>query len=175
MKEVFQIDFLSIFLWGIVAFAIMSAVAITYNIAKKMLKPAPQVSPPTLSTAKEYFITIDVNDAMLSYNQAKNDFDTMKYKSSISYCYSAVRDILSKILNYLNIQFPQDLNIVDMSSLMLSKGVLVSFVEPTQHINSIRLRSMLDQPVSKEEVSWMLSASKTIIDTCKELPITVYS
>ena len=171
----FQIDVFAIFLWSVVAFGIMSAVAITYNIAKKRSKSAPQVSPSTLSTAKEYFITVDVNDAMLSYNQAKNDFDAMKYKSSISYSYLAVRDVLSKILNCLNIQFPQDLNIVDMSSLILSKGVRISFVEPTQHINSIRLRSMQDQPISKEEVFWMLSASKTIIDTCKELPITVYS
>jgi len=172
---VFQIDVFILSLWGIVTFCIMSAVAIIYNLAKKMAKPTPKISLSTLSTVKEYFITIDVNDAILSYNQAKSDFDSMKYKSSIFYCHSAVRDVLSKTLNYLNVQFAQDLNIVDMSSLIQSRGVRLSLVETARHINSIRLRSMQDQPVSKEEVLWMLLASKEIINACKELPVTVYS
>ena len=168
-----QIDFIAIFMWGIIAFGIVLIISITYNIAKKMLTSQPSTQQ-KLSAVKEYFITIDINDAMLSYNLAKNNFDGMDYKSSIMNCYMAVKDVLTKILNYIHIPFSQDLNIVDMSFLALSKGVRVSFIEATQHINSIRLRLILDQPVSKDEVLWTLSASKTIIDTCKELPITVF-
>ncbi|MGQ9780645.1 MAG: hypothetical protein ACUVQ8_00095 [Nitrososphaeria archaeon] len=173
-RNVLEIDFIAILMWGIVVFGVMLAVAVTYNIVKKMIFYQPPKQPPP-SSLKEYFVTIDVGDSILSYNQAKSNFDNMDYKSAIANCHIAVKALLSKILDYLHIPFPQDLNIVDMSFLALSRGVKVSFVEPTQHMNSIRLRSILDQPISRDEVLWMLSACKTMIDTCKELPITLYT
>jgi hypothetical protein len=183
---VFQIDYLAIFQWGTITFGVMLAVALTYGATKKMLKPAtsppsqmtstPSLMTPTPSpmpSGKEYFVTIDTNAAMLFYNQAKSEYEMMNYKSSISNCYSSMKEVFLKILNYLNIRFPDDLNIVDMSFLIISKGISLSFLETVQHMNSIRLRSIIDQPVSKEEVLWMLTASKIIIDSCKELPVNV--
>lgn len=161
-----------IFQWSTVTFGVMLAVALTYGAVKKMLKPAPS-APPTMSSGMEYFVTIDINEATISYNQAKSEYEIMDYKSSISHSYSSVKDVLAKILNYLNIQFPQDLNIMDMSFVIISKGIRLSFYESVEHMNSIRLRSIADLPVSKEEVLWMLTASKIIIDSCKELPIKV--
>jgi hypothetical protein len=150
----------------------MLAVALTYGAVKKMSKSAPP-APPTVSSGMEYFVTIDINEATMSYNQAKSEYEIMDYKSSISHSYSSVKDVLAKILNYLNIQFPQDFNIVDMSFVIISKGIRLSFYESVEHMNSIRLRSIADLPVSKEEVLWMLTASKIILDSCKELPIKV--
>lgn len=168
----FQIDYIVIFQWSTITFGVMLAVALTYEATKKMLKSAPSVPTP-MSSGMGYFITIDINEAMLSYNQAKSEYEIMDYKSSISHSYSSVKEVLVKILNYLNFQLPQDLNIADMSFVIISKGIRLSFYESVQHMNSIRLRSIADLPVSKEEVSWMLTASKIIIDSCKELPIKV--
>jgi len=173
-RKVFEIDFIAILIWAMVSFGVMVAVAVTYNVAKKMVLYQPPRQEPA-SPLKEYFITIDVSDSILSYNQAKSSFDNMDYKGAIANCHLAVKDLLAKILNYLHVSLPQDVNVVDMSFIILSKGVKVSFVEPAQHMNSIRLRSILDQPVSRDEVLWMLSACKMMIDACKELPITLYT
>jgi hypothetical protein len=169
---VFQIDYIVIFQWSTITFGVMLAVALTYEATKKMLKPAPS-APTPMSSGMGYFITIDTNEAMLSYNQARGEYEIMDYKSSISHNYLSVKEVLTKILNYLNFQFPQDLNIADMSFVIISKGIRLSFYESVQHMNSIRLRSIADLPVSKEEVQWMLTASKIIIDSCKELPIKI--
>ncbi|MEM3403368.1 MAG: hypothetical protein QXJ17_02275 [Nitrososphaeria archaeon] len=158
-------------MWSLITFGIMVAVAITYNLTKGPRASHPQGSIPVQPT-REYFISIDLNDAIALYSKAKESYDSMNYKEAISLSYSAVKDVLTKVLSSLQIPFSPELNIVDMSFLALSKGVKVSFIEATQHINTIKLRSTLDQPITKEEVLWMLSASKTIIDSCKELPLS---
>jgi len=158
-------------MWGLITFGIIVAVAITYNLTKRTKTP-PQQRPIPAQPTPEYFISVDLNDAIAFYNRAKDSYDSMNYKEAITFSYSAVKDVLTKVLSYLQIPFSQELNIVDMSFLALSKGVRVSFIEAAQHINTIKLRSTLEQPITKEEALWTLSASKAIIDACKELPIS---
>jgi len=170
---VLQIDVLALFVWSVIVVCVMSAVIITYNIARKILslstgKPSPSFS----SKEKEYFISIDVSDALSLYNQAQNFFERGEYKNVVQYCYNAIKDIFAKVLSHFNI-FPEDLNIVDMSYIVQVKGVRVSFIDHVQHVNFIRLRMIVGQAVSRDEVSWVLKTCKAIIDMSRELPIVL--
>ncbi|MGB9726948.1 MAG: hypothetical protein ACPLZF_00940 [Nitrososphaeria archaeon] len=169
----FQIDVLALFVWSVIVVCVMSAVIVTYSIAKKILSLStgkPQTS--SSSKEREYFISIDVSDALSLYNQAQNFFERGEYKNVVQYCYNAIKDVFIKVLSHFNIS-PEDLNIVDMSYIVQVKGVRVSFIDHVQHANFIRLRMIVGQMVSKDEVSWMLKTCKAIIDMSKELPIAL--
>ena len=165
-----EVDIFAIMLWALVTFSVMIVITLTYNIARRMIaiSPSQNITPPTTT---EYSVSINTELALTLYNEAKNRFDNMEYNVTVTYCHNAIREVFSKVLQYLQIPFSQDLNIVDMSMLMVSKGVKISFVQPSQYINSIKLKSILNHPISHGEASWVLSACKTIMESCKDLPL----
>lgn len=169
-----QVDVFALLIWSIIVVCIMSAVIITYNIAKRIFELSarkPQLHP-SKKNEKEFFITVDVNEAISFYNQAQNYFERGEYKNAVQCCYNSIKNIFTKILAHFNIS-SEDLNIVDMSYVIQVKGVRVSFMEYVQHLNFIRLRLIVDQIVSKDEVLWVLKTCRAIIDMSKELPVAI--
>lgn len=169
---VLQVDVLALFIWSVIVACVMSAVFITYNIARRILALSLGKPPSAPSKEREYFISVDVGEALSLYNQAQDFFERGEYKNVVQYCYSAIKDVFTKILSYFNIP-SEDLNIVDMSYIVQVKGVRVSLMEYVQHLNFIRLRMIVGQMVSKDEVSWVLKTCKALIDMSRELPVAV--
>ncbi len=168
-----QVDIFALLIWSIIVVCIMSAVIITYNIVKRILElSVRKPQPPPMQERKEFFISIDIGEAVSFYNQAQSYFEQGEYKNVIQYCYNAIKNIFTKVLLHLNIP-SEDLNIVDMSYIIQAKGVRVSFMEYVQHLNFIRLKMIVGQIVSKDEVLWALKACKALIDMSKDLPVTI--
>ncbi|MEM2153613.1 MAG: hypothetical protein QXY76_01745 [Nitrososphaeria archaeon] len=169
-----QVDVFALLIWSIIVVCIMSAVIVTYNIVKRIFELSirkPKTLPPK-KNEKEFFISVDVDEAISFYNQAQNYFEQGEYKNVVQCCYNAIKNIFTKILAHFNIP-AEDLNIVDMSYVIQVKGVRTSFMEYVQHLNFIRLRLVVDQIVSKDEVLWVLKTCRAIIDISKELPVVI--
>ncbi|MCX8189000.1 MAG: hypothetical protein N3F64_04760 [Nitrososphaeria archaeon] len=173
--DVLQVDVFALLIWSIIVVCIMSAVIVTYNIVKGVFELyARKPKPPSFikEKEKEFFISIDVSEAISFYNQAQSYFEQGEYKNVVQCCYNAVKNVFTKILVHFNIP-SEDLNIVDMSYIIQVKGVRVSFMEYVQHLNFIRLRMIVGQIVSKDEILWALKACRAIIDVSKELPVSI--
>lgn len=122
---------------------------------------------------KEYtFYSASTYDAETRLSLAEEAVASMNVKKAIELCIEAVADVLSQLLQKVDVN-AAIMNISDMAYILERKGFQIKITDFAYRLNTLRLKLLANITVPLSDVKEAVKLARNIIETAKEAPYKV--
>lgn len=143
--------------WFVASVAIVFVVTLMYRY---VLSSSPPPAGPTVEKVEEMkYAPLSVLDANRSIEQAGQAIAGQDYRTAVNLAVHAASEILRSLLVSVGGD-PSDMNVSDLTYLVEIRAKTGPKIAPSCYqLNSLRLKALQGQPLTKEEAEWCVSTS----------------